>query len=131
MCQVLINYDSSICTNIINYTPHVCSNSSTTCLNHVPNLYLNQNPSSISSSKYDLLLCDRPGVYDHIPIMNKDMKLIHNVLQCVLCNSSRYHYLEPLRKRVMAKMAHLVEFRLILESNLVECASHRIFIELI
>jgi hypothetical protein len=54
MCQVLINYDSSICTNIINYTPHVCANSSTTCLNHVPNLYLNQNPSSISSSKYDL-----------------------------------------------------------------------------
>jgi hypothetical protein len=24
MCQLLINYDSSICTNIINYTPHVC-----------------------------------------------------------------------------------------------------------
>jgi hypothetical protein len=54
MCQVLINDDSSICTNIINYTPHVCANSSTTCLNHVPNLYLNQKPSSISSSKYDL-----------------------------------------------------------------------------
>jgi hypothetical protein len=54
MCQVLINYDSSICTNIINYTPHVCANSSTTCLNHVPDLYLNQKTSSISSSKYDL-----------------------------------------------------------------------------
>jgi hypothetical protein len=54
MCQLLINYESSICTNIINYTPHVCANSSTTCLNHVPNMYLNQNPSSISSSKYDL-----------------------------------------------------------------------------
>jgi hypothetical protein len=54
MCQLLINYDSSICTNIINYTPHVCANSSTTCLNHVPNMYLNQKPSSISSSKYDL-----------------------------------------------------------------------------
>jgi hypothetical protein len=54
MYQLLINYDSSICTNIINYTPHVCSNSSTTCLNHVPNIYLNQNPSSISSSKSDL-----------------------------------------------------------------------------
>jgi len=25
MCQLLINYDSSICTNIINYTPHVCA----------------------------------------------------------------------------------------------------------
>jgi hypothetical protein len=35
-------------------TPHVCANSSTTCLNHVPNMYLNQNPSSISSSKSDL-----------------------------------------------------------------------------
>ena len=43
MFQLLINYDSSICTNIINY-----------CLNHVLNMYLNQNPSSISSSKYDL-----------------------------------------------------------------------------
>ena len=39
--QILINYDLSICTNIINYTPHVCANSSTTCLNHVPNMYLN------------------------------------------------------------------------------------------
>jgi hypothetical protein len=54
MYQLLINYDSSICTNIINYTPHVCANSSTTCLNHVPDMYLNQNPSSISSSKSDL-----------------------------------------------------------------------------
>jgi hypothetical protein len=25
MCQLLINYDSSICTNIISYTPHVCA----------------------------------------------------------------------------------------------------------
>ena len=25
MCQLLINYDSSICTNIINYTLHVCA----------------------------------------------------------------------------------------------------------
>jgi hypothetical protein len=54
--------------------------------------------------------------------MNKDMKLIHNVLQCVLCNSSRCHYLEPLRKGVIAKMAYLVEFWIILESDLVECA---------
>jgi hypothetical protein len=50
MYQSCINY-SSRCTNIINYTPHVCVNSSTTCLNHVPNMYLNQNLSSISSSK--------------------------------------------------------------------------------
>ena len=36
-----INLDSSRCTNIINYTPHVCANSSTTFLNHVPNMHLN------------------------------------------------------------------------------------------
>jgi hypothetical protein len=53
MYQSCINY-SSRCTNIINYTPRVCVNSSTTCLNHVPNMYFNQKPSSISSSKYDL-----------------------------------------------------------------------------
>jgi hypothetical protein len=54
MYQLIINYDSSICTNIINYTPHVCANSSTTCLNHVLDMYLNQMPSSISSSKSNL-----------------------------------------------------------------------------
>jgi hypothetical protein len=53
------------------------------------------------------------------------MKLIHNVLQCVLCNSSKWHYLEPLRKGVIAKMAYLVEFWLILESDLVECAPQK------
>jgi hypothetical protein len=63
--------------------------------------------------------------------MNKDLKLIHNVLWCVLCNSSRFHYLEPLIKGVMANMAHLAEFWLILESDLVERAPHRIFVELI
>jgi hypothetical protein len=57
--------------------------------------------------------------------MNKDMKIVHNVLQCVLCNSSRCHYLEPLRKGVIAKMAYLVEFWLILESELVERAPHK------
>jgi len=36
MFQVLINYESSICTNIINYTPHVCDNSTTTCLTMYP-----------------------------------------------------------------------------------------------
>jgi hypothetical protein len=61
--------------------------------------------------------------------MYKDMKLIHNVLQCVLCNSSKFHYLEPLRKGVIAKMAYLVEFWLILESDLVEHAPHKIFVE--
>jgi hypothetical protein len=60
--------------------------------------------------------------------MNKDMKIVHNVIQCVLCNSSRCHYLEPLRKGVIAKMAYLVEFWLILERELVESAPHGIFV---
>jgi hypothetical protein len=60
--------------------------------------------------------------------MNKDLKMIHNVLQCVLCNSSRFHYLEPLKKGVIEKMAYLVEFWLILESELVERAPHGIFV---
>jgi hypothetical protein len=59
------------------------------------------------------------------------MKLIHNVLQCVLYNSSKFHYLEPLRKGVIAKMAYLAEFWLTLESDLVERAPHGIFVELI
>jgi hypothetical protein len=60
--------------------------------------------------------------------MNQDLKIVHNVLQCVLCNSSRFHYLEPLRKGVIAKMTYLVEFWLILESELVERAPHIIFV---
>jgi hypothetical protein len=63
--------------------------------------------------------------------MYKDLKLIHNVIQCVLYNSSKCHYLEPLIKGVIAKMAYLVEFWLILESDLVERAPHGIFVELI
>jgi hypothetical protein len=59
------------------------------------------------------------------------MKLIHNVLQCVLCNSSKWHYLEPLKKGVIAKMTYLAEFWLILESVLVERAPHKIFAEMI
>jgi hypothetical protein len=63
--------------------------------------------------------------------MYKDMKLIYNVLQCVLCNSSKWNYLEPLIKGVIAKMAYLAEFWLILESDLVESAPHKIFDEMI
>jgi hypothetical protein len=59
--------------------------------------------------------------------MYKALKLIKNVLQCVLCNSSKWHYLEPLIKGVIAKMTNLVEFWLILESDLVEHAPHKIF----
>ena len=52
--------------------------------------------------------------------MNKYMKLILNVLQCVLCNSSMFHYLEPIKKGVIEKMAYLAEFWLILESDHVD-----------
>jgi hypothetical protein len=54
--------------------------------------------------------------------MNTYMKIVHNVLQLVLCNSSRCHYLEPLKKGFIEKMAYLVEFWLILESYLVDHA---------
>ena len=63
--------------------------------------------------------------------MYKDMKLIHNVLQCSICNPSKWHYLEPLRKEFIANMAYLAEFLLILESDLVESAPHKIFAEMI
>jgi hypothetical protein len=63
--------------------------------------------------------------------MYKDMKLIHNFIWCVLCNSSKFHYLEPLRKGVIEKMAYLAEFWLILESELVERAPPKMFDELI
>jgi hypothetical protein len=35
--------------------------------------------------------------------------------------------MEPFRKGFIAKMAYLVEFWLILESELVECAPHKMF----
>jgi hypothetical protein len=60
--------------------------------------------------------------------MNKDLKMVHNVLQCRLCNSSRFHYLEPLRKEVIEKMAYLVEFWIILEIKLVENSPHIFFL---
>ena len=63
--------------------------------------------------------------------MKKDMKLIKNLLQCVLFNSFRCHYLEPLINGVIEKMAYLAEFCLILESDLVERGPHEILIELI
>jgi hypothetical protein len=59
------------------------------------------------------------------------MKLIHNVLQCILCNSSKWNYLEPLRKGVIAKLTNLVEFWIILENDRVERAPHKIFVEMI
>ena len=59
------------------------------------------------------------------------MKIVRNVLQFVLCNSSKCHYLEPLKKGVIAKMAYLVEFCLILERDLIESVPHNIFDEII
>ena len=55
--------------------------------------------------------------------MNKDMKIVHNVLQCLLWISSMFHYLDPLRKGVIEKMAYLIEFKLILEIKLIECVN--------
>jgi hypothetical protein len=63
--------------------------------------------------------------------MYKYLKFISNVLQCVLCNFSKWHYLEPLRKGVIEKMLYLDEFWLILERDLVESAPHKIFDEMI
>jgi hypothetical protein len=63
--------------------------------------------------------------------MKKYLKIVHNVIQCLLCNSSMFHCLEPLRKGVIKKMAYLVEFWFILESELVECALHGIFVVLL
>ena len=39
-----------------------------------------------------------------------------------------FHYLEPLIKGVIAKMAYPIEFWLILESELVENAPHEVFV---
>jgi hypothetical protein len=63
--------------------------------------------------------------------MYKYLKIIQNVIQFVLGNSSRFHYLEPLRKGLIEKMAYLVEFWIILERDFVEHALHGIFVELI
>jgi hypothetical protein len=63
--------------------------------------------------------------------MYKDLKLIKNVIQCVLCNFSKWHFLEPLRKGFIEKMAYLAEFWFILERDLVESAPHKIFSEMI
>ena len=60
--------------------------------------------------------------------MNKDLKIVHNVLQIVLCNSSRCYYLEPLKKGIIEKMAYLVGLWLIPERDLVESAPHVIFV---
>jgi hypothetical protein len=51
------------------------------------------------------------------------MKLVPNIIQYLLYNSSKFHCLEHPRKGVIAKMADLVEFWLILERELVEHAT--------
>jgi hypothetical protein len=72
---------------------------------------------------------DANNNHNYVPVMNKYLKLIYNVLQFVLWNYPRCHYLEPLKKGVITKMAYLVELCLILESDLVERSPHRIFVE--
>ena len=67
MHQIHINYDSSRCTNIINYTPHVCSNSSTTCLNHVPNMYLNHIPNTYTNITIKISLAIHHVIHNQIP----------------------------------------------------------------
>jgi hypothetical protein len=52
--------------------------------------------------------------------MHKGMKIIPNILEFHLYKHSRFHYLEPPKKGVIAKMADLAEFWIILESGLVE-----------
>jgi hypothetical protein len=48
-------YTSCMC-QIINYTPHVCANSSTTCLNHIPNMYLNHIPKTYTNINIKIYL---------------------------------------------------------------------------
>ena len=72
MHQLHINYDSSWCTKIINYTPHVCANSSTTCLNHVPNMYLNHIPNTYTNITIKIYLTihhsiNKPNTINHVP----------------------------------------------------------------
>jgi hypothetical protein len=67
MHQIHINYDSSRCTNIINYTPHVCANSSTTCLNHVPNMYLHHIPNTYTNITLKISLAIYHTIHNQIP----------------------------------------------------------------
>jgi hypothetical protein len=67
MHRLHINFDSSICTNIIKYTPHVCANSSTTCLNHVPNMYLNHIPNTYTNITIKISLAIHHTIHNHIP----------------------------------------------------------------
>jgi hypothetical protein len=59
--------------------------------------------------------------------MNKGMKLVPNIIQYLLYNSSKFHCLEHPKKGVIEKMADLVELWLILERELVEHAMCGIF----
>jgi hypothetical protein len=60
--------------------------------------------------------------------MNKDLKIVHNVLQCVYAIPLGFTTWNLSEMDVIAKMAYLVEFWLILEREIVEHAPHRIFI---
>ena len=90
MYQVCTNYastthqlDSSRCTKIINYTPHVCANSSTTCLNHVPNMYLNHIPKTYTNITIKIYLTIHHSIHKPNTI-NPYIKLC--VTTSVLCS---------------------------------------------
>jgi hypothetical protein len=52
--------------------------------------------------------------------MNKDLKMVHNFHQCLVYNSSRFHYLKHPRKGVIEKMTYPIELWIILENELAE-----------
>ena len=59
--------------------------------------------------------------------MNIALQLVPNIIQYLLCNSSKFHCLEHPRKGVIAKMADLAEFWLILERKFEDHAMRKIF----
>jgi hypothetical protein len=60
-------------------------------------------------------------------VMNKGLKLICNIIQYIIYNYSKFHFLEHTAKCVIEKIPDLVEFWRILESELVYHAIHGIF----
>jgi hypothetical protein len=58
--------------------------------------------------------------------MNKGLEIVPNIDQYILYNSSKFHYLTHPRKGVIEKIADLAKLWIILESELVEKATHGI-----
>jgi hypothetical protein len=59
--------------------------------------------------------------------MNKGLKIVPNILQHLLYNYSNFHCLEHPKKGIIEKMTDLVEFWIILESELIEHVACGIF----